>query len=83
MTYRPKIAARMANGDDHTAAWLQGATFHKITQGESKGAWIAWKPGKMAYLDADHPAGLGCNWLDGPGIPTLDAAIALAESETL
>jgi hypothetical protein len=37
----------------------------------------------MAYLDADHPAGLGCNWLDDPSIPTLDAAIALAESELL
>ena len=83
MTYRPQIAKRMANGDDHTAAWLLGAQFHKVTTGPNAGAWIAWKPGKMAYVEADHPKDLGCDWMDSERMPTLDAAIQLVNTEPL
>jgi hypothetical protein len=84
MSDHPNIIRRMANGDESTADWLASAIMHKITKGESKGAWIAWKPGKMAYITADHPKGLGCSWYDWPqGLQTLEKAIALAESEAL
>lgn len=81
--HRPKIAARMANGDEHTAAWLLGAKFHKIDKGASKGTWIAWKKGKLAYITEDHPSGLGCCWLDHDALDTLEKAIEYAEANAL
>lgn len=84
MNDHPNIARRMANGDDITSSWLETAQITKITKGASAGAWIAWKPGKMAYITSDHPADLGCCWYDWPqGLQTLEKAIALAESEPL
>lgn len=83
MTYKPNIAKKMANGDTETATWLLSASFHKIIKGASLGAWIAWKPGMLAYITSDHPDNLGCCWLDGDGLGTLQDAIAYAEREAL
>ena len=79
--YRPKIAKRMANGDDHTAAWLLRAEFHKIKTGPNAGTWIAFKPGMFAYITADHPANLGCCWYDWDGLKALQDALDLAQRE--
>lgn len=80
----PKIAARMANGDEHTADWLASATLQKIETGPNAGTWIAWRPGKLAYISADHPAGLGCCWYDWTqGLGTLEQALAFCQREEL
>lgn len=80
----PKIAARMANGDEITSSWLETARFHKVAAGPNAGTWIAWKPGKLAYITADHPAGLGCCWYDWTqGLGTFEQTLAFVDREEL
>lgn len=79
--YDPQVADRMANGDEMTDAWLKGATFHQIPDGPNAGTWVAFKPGKFAYITQDHPKNLGCCWYDWDGLKTLDDVKALAQRE--
>lgn len=83
-TEHPNVIDRMANGDPLTADWLRGAKLHKMDAGPNAGAWIAWRPGKLAYISADHPANLGCCWYDwDKGLATFEQALAFAGREEL
>ncbi|QFY44647.1 hypothetical protein F6R98_20110 [Candidatus Methylospira mobilis] len=78
--WRPRIALRMAAGNDEIKRWLNQATFAKA----STGHWMAWKgddPSRIAVLPPDHPEGSECFWLDSwDKDDTIETVIEYVES---